>query len=96
MNKTRQAVENVNFRLYFKVIIRQNETQYFTYSIYTEQESENTAYASPEARDYLKLWSYICMMETLENILTQLVGKTASMKRCYLKAEVPCWPLVLC
>ena len=41
-------INNVNFRLYFKVIIRQNETQYFTYSIYTEQESENTA--SPEAR----------------------------------------------
>ena len=54
MNKTRQTFETVNFRLYFKVIIRQNETQYFTYSIYTEQESENTA--SPEARDYL---SYI-------------------------------------
>ena len=33
MNKTRQAVETVNFRLCFKVIIRQNETQYFTYSI---------------------------------------------------------------
>ena len=47
MNKTRQAVETVNFRLYFKVTIRQNETQYFTYSIYTELESENTA--SPEA-----------------------------------------------
>ena len=29
MNKTRQAVETVNFRLYFEVIIRQNETQYF-------------------------------------------------------------------
>ena len=28
-NKTRQSVETVNFRLYFKVIIRQNETQYF-------------------------------------------------------------------
>ena len=40
MNKTRQAVETVNFRLYFKVIIRQTETQYFTYSIYTEQESD--------------------------------------------------------
>ena len=51
MNKTRQAVETVNFRLYFKVIIRQHEKQYFTYSIYTDQESENTA--SPEARDYL-------------------------------------------
>ena len=63
MNKTRQAVETVNFRLYFKVIIRQNETQYFTYSIYTEQESENTA--SPEARDYLKLLSYIYTVELL-------------------------------
>ena len=63
MNKTTQAVETVNFRLYFKVIIRQNETQYFTYSIYTDQESENTA--SPEARDYLKLLSYIYMMEIL-------------------------------
>ena len=61
MNKTRQSVETVNFRLYFKVFIRQNETQYFTYSIYTEQESENAA--SPEARDYLKLLSYIYMME---------------------------------
>ena len=40
MNKTRQAVETVNFRLYFKVIIRQNETQYITYSTYTEQESQ--------------------------------------------------------
>ena len=63
MNKTRQAVETVNFRLYFKVIIRQNEIQYFTYSIYTEQDSENTA--SPEAKDYLKLLSYIYMMEIL-------------------------------
>ena len=57
MNKTRQAVETVNFRLYFKVIIRQNETQYFTYSIYTEQDSENTA--SPEAiftRDGITLY----------------------------------------
>ena len=58
MNKTRQADETVNVRLYFKVIIRQN-----TYSINTEQESENTA--SPEARDYLKLLSYIYMMEIL-------------------------------
>ena len=52
MNETRQAVETVNFRLYLKVIIKQNETQYFTYSIYTEKDSKNTA--SPEARDYLK------------------------------------------
>ena len=37
MNKTRQAVETVNFWLYFKLIIRQNKTQYFTYIIYTEQ-----------------------------------------------------------
>ena len=87
MNKTRLAVEtiNINFRLYFKVIIRQNETQYFTYTIYTEQESKNTA--SQEARDYLKLLSYIYMMEllniyTIKQALTQLVGKTASMKRC--------------
>ena len=58
MNKTRQADETVNVRLYFKVIIRQN-----TCSINTEQESENTA--SPEARDYLKLLSYIYMMEIL-------------------------------
>ena len=63
MSKTRQAVETVNFRLYFQVIIRQNETQYFTYSIYAEQDSENTA--SPEARNYLKLLSYIYMMEVL-------------------------------
>ena len=63
MNETRQAVETVNFRLYFKVIIGQNETQYFTYSIYTEQHSENTA--SPEARDCLKLLCYIYMMELL-------------------------------
>ena len=60
MNKTRQAVETVNFRLYFKVIIRQNETQYFTYCVYTEQDNENTA--SPEARDYQKLLSYIYMI----------------------------------
>ena len=63
MNETRQAVETVNFRLYFKVIMRQNETQYFTHSIHTEQDSKNTA--SPEARDYLKLLSYIYMMELL-------------------------------
>ena len=63
MNETKQAVETVNFRLYFKVIIRQNETQYFTYSMYTEQDSENTA--SPEARDYLTQLSYIYMMELL-------------------------------
>ena len=31
-----------------------------TYSIYTEQESENTA--SPEARDYLRLLGYIYMV----------------------------------
>ena len=49
MNETRQAVETENFQLYSKVIIRRKETQYFTYSIYTEQENENTA--SPE--DYL-------------------------------------------
>ena len=90
MHKTRQAVESANFRLYFKVIIRQNETQYFTYSIYTEQDSKNTS--SPEARDYLKLLSYIYMMELLYTVypikqaLTQLVGKTASMKRCYVKS----------
>ena len=53
MNKTKQAFEAVNFRLYFKVIIKQNEAQKFTYNIYKEQESEDTA--SPETRDYLKL-----------------------------------------
>ena len=37
MNKIRQAGETVNFRLYFKVIIRQNETQYFAYSIYIQK-----------------------------------------------------------
>ena len=66
MNKTRQAVETVNFRLYLKVIIRQNETQYFTFithSKHTKQESEGTT--SPEARDYLKVVSYIYMMEIL-------------------------------
>ena len=62
MNKTRQTVETVNFRLYFK-LITQTETQYFTYSIYTEQESEDTAL--PEAKDYLKLLSYIYIMEIL-------------------------------
>ena len=67
MNKTREVDETVNSRLYFKVIIRQNETQYFTYSMYTEQESENTA--TPEARDYLKLLSYIYMMEILYIVL---------------------------
>ena len=46
--------------------------------IYTEQENENIA--SPEARDYLKLLSYIYMMEilyiyTIKRALTQLVGK---------------------
>ena len=65
MNKIRQAVETVNFRLYFKDIIRQNiETQYFTYSVYAEQGSENTA--SPKARDYLKLLNYIYLMELLD------------------------------
>ena len=34
-NKTQ--VETVNFRLYFKVIFRQNEIQYFTTHIYTTQ-----------------------------------------------------------
>ena len=63
MNKEKQAVETVNFRIYFKIIITQNETQYFTYIIYTEQENENTV--SPEARHYLKLLSYIYMMEIL-------------------------------
>ena len=29
MNKTRQAVESVNFRVYFKVIIRQNDNDDF-------------------------------------------------------------------
>jgi hypothetical protein len=29
--------ETVNFRLYFKVIFRQNEIQYFTTHIYTTQ-----------------------------------------------------------
>ena len=55
--------ENQAYIFYAKVIIRQNETQYFTYGIYTEQDSENTA--SPEARDYLKLLSYIYVMELL-------------------------------
>ena len=54
VNKARQAVKTENFRLYFKVIIRQNETQYFT-------EKENTV--SSEAIDYLKLLSYIYIME---------------------------------
>ena len=128
--------ENQAYIFYAKVIIRQNETQYFTYGIYTKQDSENTA--SPEARDYLKLLSYIYVMELLyidgfafdvmaamleaqhkgifyllsdpaglggwhcvqhperlianqqeyafKQALTQLVGKTASMKRCYVKS----------
>ena len=42
MNKTRQAVKTVNFRLHFKVIIRQNETQYFTYSIYIQGKRAKT------------------------------------------------------
>ena len=63
MNKSRQAVEIVNFRLYFKVVIRQNETQYFTNIIYTQQERDNTA--SQEAKNYPKLFSYIYMMEIL-------------------------------
>ena len=29
MNKTRQTIETVNFRLYVKVIVRQNETDFF-------------------------------------------------------------------
>ena len=33
MNRTRQAVKTVNFFTYFELIIRQNETQYFTYCI---------------------------------------------------------------
>ena len=70
-NKTRQSVETVNFRLYFKVIIRQNETiLLITYIICSEQGSENTA--SPEARDHLKLLSYIYMMEILYMQLIQL------------------------
>jgi hypothetical protein len=32
-------IETVNFRLYFKVIIRQNEIQYVTYSIYIQSKS---------------------------------------------------------
>ena len=70
MNKTSQAVESVNFRLYFKVIIRQNETRYFNYiqgicrALCAEQESENTA--SPKARDYLKRLNYIYLMELLD------------------------------
>ena len=53
----------VNFRLFVKVIIRQNETQYFTYSIYTEQESKNSA--SLNVKDYVKLLNYINMLEIL-------------------------------
>ena len=56
MNKTKQAVENVNFRLYFKVIIRQNETQYFTCSIYTEQESENSVTGSERLSKTVELY----------------------------------------
>ena len=81
MNKTRQAVETVNVRLYFKVI-RQN-----TYSINTEQESENTA--SPEARDYLKLLSYIYMMEILyiyNQTSTVPNGRKDSVDKALLKA----------
>ena len=82
MNKTRQADETVNVRLYFKVIIRQN-----TYSINTEQESENTA--SPEARDYLKLLSYIYMMEILyiyNQTSTVPNGRKDSVDKALLKA----------
>ena len=82
MNKTRQAVETVNVRLYFKVIIRQN-----TYSINTEQESENTA--SPATRDYLKLLSYIYMIETLyiyNQTSTDPNGRKDSVDEALLKA----------
>ena len=33
MNKTRQAVETVNFRLLFKVVIRQNEINTIIFTI---------------------------------------------------------------
>ena len=66
MNKTRQAVETVNFRLYLKIIIRQNETQYFTYSMYTEQERENTASRHRKMRRNIFIF-------TIKQALTQLV-----------------------
>ena len=68
MNKTRQALETVNFRLYFKVIIRQNKTQYFTYSIYTEQESENTA--SPEREAFQ---DFITFLTCLHEIICEFI-----------------------
>ena len=46
MNRTRQAVKTVNFFTYFELIIRQNETQYFTYCILcfilSDDDFENT------------------------------------------------------
>ena len=46
-NKTQ--VETVNFRLYFKVIIRQNEIQHFTTYIYI-QRREKAFDMCPEVR----------------------------------------------
>jgi hypothetical protein len=40
--KQDECNSTVNFRFYVKVVIRQNEIQYVTYSIYTVQERKNT------------------------------------------------------
>ena len=55
MNKTRQAVETVNFRLYFKVI-RQNETQYFTQRTYRATEREHSITGSERLSKTVELY----------------------------------------
>ena len=81
MNKTRQAVETVNFRLHFKVIIRQNETQYFTYSKYTERKHSITGGERLSKTVKLYLHDGITLYILHDGItlyiqaLTQLVGR---------------------
>jgi hypothetical protein len=49
-NKTQ--VETVNFRLYFKVIFRQNEIQYFTTRIYTTRRERESISHVGGKKDY--------------------------------------------
>ena len=80
MNKTIQAVKTVNFRLYFKVIIRQNETQYFTYTAYIQSKRAKTQRQTHRKREIIckTVELYLCdrntFIFTMKQVLIQLVG----------------------
>ena len=54
MIQNKSHVETVNFRLYFKVIFRQNEIQYFTTHIYTTRRERTYTTLTGITTYYLK------------------------------------------